>query len=120
MDDDAGVRHPIRIGIWSRLLGQAVRFDGGHERDSFLTETVGVLWSVEEGLAGFKLRSRLEAVEQLGVGGTRDDSACARGSATEFESAAEYFTQTGTPAFPTKWLGGRDSVPLATSLRVAA
>ena len=47
MDDDAGVRHPIRIGISSCLLGQAVRFDGGHERDSFLTETVGAF--VERG-----------------------------------------------------------------------
>ena len=41
MNDDAGVRHPIRIGISSCLLGQAVRFDGGHKRDSFLTETFG-------------------------------------------------------------------------------
>lgn len=41
MDDDAGVRHPIRIGISSCLLGQAVRFDGGHKRDSFLTGTFG-------------------------------------------------------------------------------
>jgi uncharacterized protein YbbK (DUF523 family) len=41
MDDGAGVGHPIRIGISSCLLGQAVRFDGGHTRDSFLTETFG-------------------------------------------------------------------------------
>jgi uncharacterized protein YbgA (DUF1722 family)/uncharacterized protein YbbK (DUF523 family) len=31
----------IRIGISSCLLGQKVRFDGGHKRDSFLTETLG-------------------------------------------------------------------------------
>ena len=31
----------IRIGISSCLLGQHVRFDGGHKRDSFLTETLG-------------------------------------------------------------------------------
>ncbi|MCM3881137.1 MAG: DUF523 and DUF1722 domain-containing protein [Vicinamibacterales bacterium] len=31
----------IRIGISSCLLGQAVRFDGGHKRDSFLTGTFG-------------------------------------------------------------------------------
>jgi uncharacterized protein YbbK (DUF523 family) len=32
---------PIRIGISSCLLGQEVRFDGGHKRDRFLTETFG-------------------------------------------------------------------------------
>jgi len=32
--DDA----PIRVGISSCLLGQAVRFDGGHKRDRFLTD----------------------------------------------------------------------------------
>ena len=34
-------RRPIRIGISSCLLGQPVRFDGGHKRDAFLTETFG-------------------------------------------------------------------------------
>jgi len=32
---------PIRIGISSCLLGQQVRFDGGHKRDPFLVETFG-------------------------------------------------------------------------------
>ena len=32
--DDA----PIRVGISSCLLGQEVRFDGGHKRDRFLTD----------------------------------------------------------------------------------
>ncbi len=32
---------PLRIGISACLLGEAVRFDGGHKRDSFLTETFG-------------------------------------------------------------------------------
>jgi uncharacterized protein YbgA (DUF1722 family)/uncharacterized protein YbbK (DUF523 family) len=40
-DDDSCVRRAIRIGISSCLLGQAVRFDGGHKRDPFLTETLG-------------------------------------------------------------------------------
>jgi uncharacterized protein YbgA (DUF1722 family)/uncharacterized protein YbbK (DUF523 family) len=31
----------IRIGISSCLLGQQVRYDGGHKRDRFLTETFG-------------------------------------------------------------------------------
>ena len=30
----------IRIGISSCLLGEKVRFDGGHKRDGFLNETV--------------------------------------------------------------------------------
>ena len=37
---DSG-RRPIRVGISSCLLGEAVRFDGGHKRDAFLTETFG-------------------------------------------------------------------------------
>jgi len=36
--DDA---EPIRIGISSCLLGQKVRFDGGHKRDRYLTDVLG-------------------------------------------------------------------------------
>jgi len=32
---------PIRIGVSTCLLGDAVRYDGGHKRDSFLVETFG-------------------------------------------------------------------------------
>jgi uncharacterized protein YbgA (DUF1722 family)/uncharacterized protein YbbK (DUF523 family) len=32
---------PIRIGISSCLLGDKVRFDGGHKRDAFVVETLG-------------------------------------------------------------------------------
>jgi len=32
---------PIRIGVSSCLLGRAVRWDGGHKRDSFLTDELG-------------------------------------------------------------------------------
>jgi uncharacterized protein YbgA (DUF1722 family)/uncharacterized protein YbbK (DUF523 family) len=32
---------PIRVGISACLLGDKVRFDGGHKRDAFLTETFG-------------------------------------------------------------------------------
>jgi uncharacterized protein YbbK (DUF523 family) len=31
---------PVRIGISSCLLGDEVRFDGGHKRDAFLTDTL--------------------------------------------------------------------------------
>ena len=34
---------PVRVGISSCLLGSAVRFDGGHKRDPFLTGTFGTL-----------------------------------------------------------------------------
>lgn len=33
-------RTPIRIGISRCLLGEAVRFDGGHKRDGFLTDVL--------------------------------------------------------------------------------
>jgi uncharacterized protein YbgA (DUF1722 family)/uncharacterized protein YbbK (DUF523 family) len=35
------VRTPIRIGVSSCLLGNTVRFDGGHKRDGFLVGTFG-------------------------------------------------------------------------------
>ena len=41
MTDDCGAPRPIRIGISSCLLGEPVRFDGGHKRDPFLTQTFG-------------------------------------------------------------------------------
>jgi uncharacterized protein YbgA (DUF1722 family)/uncharacterized protein YbbK (DUF523 family) len=37
---EAGGR-PIRVGISACLLGHEVRFDGGHKRNAFLTETFG-------------------------------------------------------------------------------
>ena len=40
----AGVRdgdRPIRLGVSSCLLGNAVRYDGGHRRDPFVTELLG-------------------------------------------------------------------------------
>jgi uncharacterized protein YbgA (DUF1722 family)/uncharacterized protein YbbK (DUF523 family) len=39
--DAAERRPPIRIGISACLLGDEVRFDGGHKRDRFLTDTLG-------------------------------------------------------------------------------
>jgi uncharacterized protein YbgA (DUF1722 family)/uncharacterized protein YbbK (DUF523 family) len=40
-DTGSGSSRPIRVGISSCLLGEAVRFDGGHKRDGFLTDTFG-------------------------------------------------------------------------------
>ena len=62
---------PIRIGISRCLLGEKVRFDGGHKRDAFLTETFGrfVEWvpvcpEVECGLGTPREAMRLVRVEQ--------------------------------------------------------
>ena len=41
MTEDAFIHRPVRVGISSCLLGEAVRFDGGHKRDTFLTGTFG-------------------------------------------------------------------------------
>ena len=37
----ATVSHPIRVGISSCLLGEKVRFDGGHKRDTYIVNTLG-------------------------------------------------------------------------------
>ncbi len=39
--EESPTRRPIRIGISACLLGEEVRFDGGHKRDPFLTSTFG-------------------------------------------------------------------------------
>jgi len=43
VDPEPAVQRPVRVGISSCLLGSAVRFDGGHKRDAFLTGTFGRL-----------------------------------------------------------------------------
>jgi uncharacterized protein YbgA (DUF1722 family)/uncharacterized protein YbbK (DUF523 family) len=67
---DARRPRPIRIGISACLLGEQVRFDGGHMRDAFLTETFGrfVEWvpvcpEVECGLDTPREAMRLVRVE---------------------------------------------------------
>ena len=61
---------PLRIGISSCLLGQEVRFDGGHKRDHFLTNVLGphVEWvpvcpEVEVGMGTPRETLRLVRVE---------------------------------------------------------
>jgi hypothetical protein len=41
MTEDITAVTPVRLGISSRILGQEVRFDGGHKRDAFLVEVFG-------------------------------------------------------------------------------
>ena len=71
---------PIRIGISACLLGEAVRFDGGHKRDTFLTETFGrfVEWvpvcpEVECGLGTPRESMRLVRVGQRRAAAHRQD-----------------------------------------------
>jgi uncharacterized protein YbgA (DUF1722 family)/uncharacterized protein YbbK (DUF523 family) len=68
---DAFRLRPIRIGISACLLGEPVRFDGGHKRDAFLTETFGrfVEWvpvcpEVECGFDTPREAMRLVRIEQ--------------------------------------------------------
>ncbi|MBW2493114.1 MAG: DUF523 and DUF1722 domain-containing protein, partial [Deltaproteobacteria bacterium] len=76
---------PIRLGVSSCLLGQEVRFDGGHKRDRFLTELLGsfVEWvpvcpEVEVGMGTPRPALRLvrdgegEAVRMLEIASGRD------------------------------------------------
>ena len=65
-DASAMTREPIRLGISACLLGERVRFDGGHKRDPFLVETLGpfVEWvpvcpEVESGMAAPRESLRL-------------------------------------------------------------
>jgi uncharacterized protein YbgA (DUF1722 family)/uncharacterized protein YbbK (DUF523 family) len=71
--EESSARRPIRIGISACLLGEAVRFDGGHKRDPFLTsafapfvEWVPVCPEVECGLGTPREAMRLvRAPEQV-------------------------------------------------------
>jgi uncharacterized protein YbgA (DUF1722 family)/uncharacterized protein YbbK (DUF523 family) len=80
---DVPVRRPIRIGISACLLGEKVRFDGGHKQDPFLTGTFGrfVEWvqvcpEVEAGLGTPRESMRLvraqDGVRLLTVKTARD------------------------------------------------
>ena len=40
-DSEAPVSERPRVGISACLLGDEVRFDGGHKRDTFLTDVLG-------------------------------------------------------------------------------
>ena len=61
----------IRLGISACLLGQPVRFDGGHKRDPFLVESLGpfVEWvsvcpEVESGMDAPRESMRLVQVHR--------------------------------------------------------
>jgi len=78
-----GNARPIRVGISSGLLGNEVRFDGGHKRDRYLTDTLGQFFEwvsvcpeVEMGLGTPRETLRLvgdPAAPRLVFGKTRGD-----------------------------------------------
>jgi uncharacterized protein YbgA (DUF1722 family)/uncharacterized protein YbbK (DUF523 family) len=83
---------PLRVGISRCLLGEEVRFDGGHKRDTFLTEVLGryVEWvpvcpEVEAGLGTPREAMRL-------VGDPQDPRVVTIKSGTDHTRALETMT----------------------------
>jgi len=83
---------PLRLGISRCLLGEEVRFDGGHRRDAFLTEVLGqyVEWvpvcpEVEAGLGTPREEMRL-------VGDPQDPRLVTIKSGTDHTRALETMT----------------------------
>jgi uncharacterized protein YbgA (DUF1722 family)/uncharacterized protein YbbK (DUF523 family) len=80
---------PFRLGVSSCLLGNEVRFDGGHKRDRFLTDLLGefVEWvpvcpEVESGLGtprpAMRLVRREAGVRMLEIRSGRDHTAAVK------------------------------------------
>jgi uncharacterized protein YbbK (DUF523 family) len=72
MSQPSSLERRIRVGISSCLLGETVRFDGGHKRDAFLCEAFGrfVEWvpvcpEVECGLGTPRESMRLVRVDDV-------------------------------------------------------
>ncbi len=106
---------PIRIGISSCLLGQEVRFDGGHKHDRFLTDTLGqyVEWvpvcpEVEMGLGTPREPIRLVRRDgEVRLVGTKTETdvtegmrsySAARLAALESEDLSGYVLKKGSPS----------------------
>lgn len=60
---DSRERSSIRIGISSCLLGEKVRFDGGHKHDRYLTETLAHARLLYEGTRPAESRLTLDLFE---------------------------------------------------------
>lgn len=63
---------PIRVGVSACLLGQEVRYDGGHKRDRYITDTLGQFFEwvpvcpeVEMGLGTPRETLRLEGSSEV-------------------------------------------------------
>ena len=82
----APAERPIRLGVSACLLGEAVRYDGGHKRDPWLTDVLGkrVEWvpvcpELESGMGVPRPPMRLErqgrAVRLVEIASRRDHTA---------------------------------------------
>src|SRR5436853_209823 len=106
---------PLRLGISACLLGQAVRWDGGHQRDPFLAATLGrfVEWvpvcpEVELGLGVPREPIRLEgdpaALRLVAANSRRDLTramtrfARARAALAAFHAVHEHLLRAHDPA----------------------
>jgi len=110
----AVVDDKIRIGISSCLLGQNVRFDGGHKRNDFIVSTLGRYFElvpfcpeVHIGLGVPRPPVRLEATvagtRAVGVGDPRLDVTeqlgdCAREQAPWHATLSGYILKQGSPS----------------------
>lgn len=106
---------PLRIGISSCLLGEEVRFDGGHKHDRFLTDVLGpfvefvpVCPEVEAGLGtpreAIHLEDRGDGLRVVGVRSGADHTdalhrqASARVRALEREGLCGYVLKRASPS----------------------
>jgi uncharacterized protein YbgA (DUF1722 family)/uncharacterized protein YbbK (DUF523 family) len=111
MDED---REPIRVGISSCLVGEEVRFDGGHKRDAYITgtlarwfELVPVCPEVAIGLGTPRPPIRLvDVAGEVRVRGVKDPgqdvtgplSAYGRRMAAELPDLDGYILKRGSPS----------------------
>ncbi len=108
-------RAPVRIGVSQCLLGENVRFDGGHKRDPFLTGTlarhvefVPVCPEVELGMGiprePVRLEGRVEAPRMVGVRTGADHTeamnafARRRARALDAQDLCGYILKKGSPS----------------------
>jgi uncharacterized protein YbgA (DUF1722 family)/uncharacterized protein YbbK (DUF523 family) len=98
VSEEAGREPPIRVGVSSCLLGEPVRYDGGHKRDAFVRDVLGrfVSWvpvcpELESGLGVPRPAMRLvrdgDAVRMVEIDSGRDHTrTLERWSATRLRS----------------------------------
>lgn len=97
---------PVRVGISACLLGQEVRYDGGHKRDPFLVDTLGrfVEWVSVCPEAGSGLGTPREAMRLVQVG--RDVALVTVKSARDVTSPLEQYIDRLLPCLADDDLSG--------------
>jgi len=114
MKHDPPTKLPLRIGISSCLLGNAVRFDAGHKHNAYITQTLGEYFEcvpfcpeMAIGLGVPRPPIRLVSVEgQVRVRGVKNpgqdvtDALVANGQAVaaQLESVSGYIFKKGSPS----------------------